>query len=591
MTQRASVQSTPIQAAASGTTTPSPRYNPWLVLALICIPVFIGSLDLTIVSAFLPEIIVRLELPIESVIDDAAWIVSGYLLAYTVSLTFMGRVSDLVGRKRAYIVCLIIFMIGSFVVAGVDPQGRTGLTGLLYDGLYRIQGTRPDPSRLALITIIIGRVIQALGAGAIVPVTLALVGDLFPAHKRAQPLGVVGAIDTLGWVLGHLYGGIMVRWFSESAAGFVSFFQSIGLNWGAPDWRTLFWINLPISILALIVILVVLRGTPQTRAAGKFDLLGAALITGALTCLVLGLGANIEVSASTSGIDELGGLPPYAVPLLIAALIMGIAFVARQLSVRYPVFDIRLFARRNIAAGSVANFFVGFCLMIGLVSVPILVNIRLDDSSQLSEAAFNVGILLSALTVPMALAAIPGGWLSERIGYHRTTVIGLTLAGIGFALIWRTWNAEVTYAVVAFEMAFVGVGLGLTFSPISAAVINSADSDKLGSASALVIIMRLLGMTIGIALLTAFASQRLGSLLDSELGSAASDPFAALPVIAGLTVQVLSEMGLVGAILCALGILPALTLRRTTPDAESDANPVVVAAEPIIISSSSTTTL
>jgi len=535
--------------------------NPWLILALISVPVFIGSLDLTIVSAFLPEIIVRLELPIQSVVDDAAWVVSGYLLAYTVSLTFMGRVSDLVGRRVTYIGCLIVFMIGSFIVAEVDPQARAGVSGLLYDLSYRFQGTRPDPSSIALTTIIIGRVIQALGAGALVPGTLALVGDLFPPERRAQPLGVVGAIDTLGWVLGHLYGGIMVRWFTDSSAGFVSFFRSIGLNWDAPDWRALFWINLPISLIALAIILVVLRGSKQERGKGSFDIIGTALIVGALSALVLGLGANIELAATASNFEDLGGLPPYAAPLLIASVGMLALFIVWELRVKYPVFDLRLFVRRNVSMGALANFFVGFALMIGLVSVPILVNIRLNDASELSQAAFQVGILLSALTVPMAIAAIPGGWLSSKIGYPRTTMIGLLIAGAGFALIWRTWIPGIADGVIALEMALVGIGLGLTFSPISAAVINAADQDKLGSASALVIIMRLLGMTVGIALLTAFASQRLSGLAAAELGAAAADPFAAIDVYIRLTIQVLSEMGFAGMILCLVGIVPALMLR------------------------------
>ena len=95
--------------------------RPWLILALICVPVFLGSLDLTIVSAFLPEIIVKLELPVQSVIDDAAWIVTGYLLAYTVSMTFMGRVSDLIGRRAVFIACLVIFGIG--IIVGSQVAG------------------------------------------------------------------------------------------------------------------------------------------------------------------------------------------------------------------------------------------------------------------------------------------------------------------------------------------------------------------------------------------------------------------------------------------------------------------------------------
>ncbi len=540
------------------------RINPWLVLALVAIPVFVGSLDLTIVSAFLPEIIIKLELPVQSVIDDAAWVVTGYLLAYTISMTFMGRVSDLVGRRRAYIACLIIFMIGSFVVAEVDPRARTGIAGIIYDLAYRFSptGARPDPGQIALVTIIIGRVIQALGAGAIVPVSLALVGDLFPKEKRAQPLGVIGAIDTLGWVLGHLYGGIMVRWFAESGDGIVSFFRSVGLNWDVPDWRALFWINLPISLIALVLTWWALRGVKQERSGGRFDWLGTLLIIGALTALVLGLGANIEVSADTTTFEEVGGLPPYAAPVLIGAVVMLVLFVVVELRSRDPLFDLRVFRRRALSAGLVTNLFVGFCLMIGLVSVPILVNIRIEDASFLSEAALQVGILLSALTVPMALAAIPGGWLSQRIGNGWTAGLGLLLAGIGFATIWQTWTLSMTDSLIAVEMALVGIGLGLTFSPISAAVINAADQDKLGSASALVIIMRLLGMTISVSALTAFASQRLASLASVALGAQVVDPSAAITVYADLTVKVLTEIGLLGAVICAVALLPAFLLQK-----------------------------
>ena len=150
--------------------------------------------------------------------------------------------------------------------------------------------------------------------------------------------------------------------------------------------------------------------------------------------------------------------------------------------------------------------------------------------------------------------------LSERIGYGKTAALGLALAGIGFAAIWQTWTLEVADGVVAVEMALVGIGLGLTFSPISASVINAADRDKLGVASALVIIMRLLGMTISISLLTAFASQRLATLAAAELGQQVVDPFAALDIYARLTIHVLTEIALLGVIICAVGLIPALLL-------------------------------
>jgi len=511
--------------------------NPWLVLGLICLPVFIGSLDLTIVSAFLPEIVLDLQLPLQTALDDAAWMVSGYLLAYAVSMTFMGRVSDLIGRRRVYIACLIVFIVGSIMVATAHQWP----SDFLYS-IFRRLGQRPEREMVTLLAIIIGRIVQALGAGALVPVSLALVGDLFPPERRAQPLGVIGAVDTLGWVLGHLYGGVLVQFL---------------------PWQDLFWINVPVTAVILVVTLWALRNVPMHKTPGRFDLIGTLLITLALVGLIVGLGANVEVSSSTSGFEDLNTLPVYAMPVLSAALLCFLGFILVESRVKDPLIDLKLFRSRNLSSASVINLFVGFCLMIGLVSVPILVNIRAEDSSKLTEAALQVGILLSTLTVPMALASVPGGWLSDRIGYQKTTMIGLGLAIVGFVLIWQTWTLEVSDALIAVEMALVGVGIGLTFSPISAAVINSANDEQRGVASALVIILRLIGMTLAVSSLTTISLNRITMLSGAELGAQISDPDLYVDVYVRMTVQVLGELGLLGAVLCGLALIPAaLGLRK-----------------------------
>ena len=525
----------------------TPGINPWLVLVVICIPVFVGALDLTVVSAFLPELIIELELPLQTALDDAAWILSGYLLAYTVSMTFMGRVSDLVGRRRVYVICLSIFIAGSVLVAVADQAP----TQILYN-LYRRLGQRPDIAYVNLQALIFGRVVQAFGAGALVPVSLALVGDLFPPARRARPLGLVAAVDTLGWVLGHLYGGLMVQYI---------------------HWHWLFWINVPLTLFTIALVLWALRRVPQHRVQGRFDYLGALLISGALICLNVGLGANVEVSSSAGGFDELSQLPAYFGPMLALAALFFLGFVLVETRVTDPLIQPSMFRRRNISAGALVNLFVGFCLVIGLVSVPILINVRQESAADLTEAALKVGLLLSTLTVPMALAAVPGGWLSDRIGYRWTTAIGLVLAIIGFLAMWQTWTIEIPEAVIALEMAVVGIGLGLTFSPISASVINAARQAERGVASALVIILRLIGMTVSVSALTTISLQRVNTLAAVELGSAAGDPSLAVETYARVTVQVLAELGLVGAVMCVLALIPALLLRRdeglTEPIVES----------------------
>src|SRR5262245_52749937 len=175
----------------------------WIIMALILIPVFIGALDLTIVSAILPEVLTRLNIPVDTNLGSAAWAVTGYLLAYTVSMAIMGRVSDLIGRRGVYLVCLGIFIVGSWWVATAHE-----LPTVLFNEIARqVLHQRPDLNQLTLNAVIVGRVIQALGAGAMVPVSMALVADLFPPEQRAQPIGIIGVVDTMGWVLGHLYGG------------------------------------------------------------------------------------------------------------------------------------------------------------------------------------------------------------------------------------------------------------------------------------------------------------------------------------------------------------------------------------------------
>lgn len=517
--------------------------NPWIVLAFICLPVFIGALDLTIVSAFLPEIIIQLELPLQTGLDDAAWVVSGYLLAYAVSMTFMGRVSDLIGRRGVYLVCLVIFIVGSIMVATAHQWP----TEVIYT-IFRRMGERPDPNSITLLAIIIGRVVQALGAGALVPVSLALVGDIFPPERRAQPLGIIGAVDTLGWVLGHLYGGILVQFI---------------------PWQGLFWINVPLTLIAMGLVWWALRDVPQMRAQGRFDFVGTVLIVGALICLNLGLGASIEVSSATASFDELSSAPPYSGLVLLVGLVMFIGFILVETRVRDPLIKLGLFRERNLSAGTLVNLCIGFCLMIGLVSVPILVNVRLEDASQLTEGALQVGLLLSALTIPMALAAVPGGWLSERIGYQKTTLTGLLLAMVGFLLIWQTWTLSIETIYVIIQMAIVGIGLGLTFSPISASVINAAHENERGVASALVIILRLIGMTISVSSLSTLSLRRVTQLaLEQGVGNV--DPMQAIELYANITIRVLGEIGLIGAVICLAACIPAYLLRGGKNTADTD---------------------
>ena len=207
-------------------------------------------------------------------LDVAGWVVTGYFVSYAISMTFMGRVSDISGRRVVYLVCLVIFFVGSWLVAA-SPGWPARIASSI---LQVFQGDNRDPAFAPLYALIFGRVIQAFGAGAMVPVSMALVADLFPPEKRALPLGIVGAVDTVGWVLGHLYGGIMVQFMT---------------------WPYLFWINLPIIAVMFVVTWWGLAGLPRADAEGGIDWVGVTLLGIALVLLNVGLGSP-EIASDLS---------------------------------------------------------------------------------------------------------------------------------------------------------------------------------------------------------------------------------------------------------------------------------------------------
>jgi MFS family permease len=579
-------------------------------LALVCLPVFIGALDLTIVSAVLPALILDLGIPFNTGADEAAWIVSGwivsgYLLAYTISMLFFGRVSDLIGRRRTYLIALLIFILGSWLVA-VAPGAPSQVS---YRIARIIQGGRPDRAFATLYALIFARVVQALGAGAMVPTSLALVADLYPPEKRATPLGVIGAVDTAGWVLGHLYGGVMVQWV---------------------EWPVLFWLNIPITTLAAILtwwvlrpvalktgeghlgraaaipltlalivlnlestieiaqaflpsiealqrageavlsvvsgltvaatttvvlvatLVLVIRGSRRLEGAGRPDWVGTILIMLALLGLNLGLSAGGELTSGMS-FEELAPLPPYALPTVVGAGVLLLIFVWHQWRTSDPLLNLSNFRIRNLSLSSGINLFVGFCLMVGLVSVPLFINTLVYPPPDINRAALVSGYLLGGLTIPMALAAVPGGWLTERFGYRVPTVLGLALALAGFFMA-RTWVPETPELTIASHMIVAGVGLGLSETPIAAALINAVKATERGMAAALVLIMRLVGMTLGTSAMTTYGLRRWTVLNRRMIAAGETD----LGLVAVTTfTQTINEMLLIAAVVCLLALIPA----------------------------------
>jgi MFS family permease len=515
----------------------SPHPRPVWIIALVCLPIFIGALDLTVVSAVLPHVIYDLEIPVQTGLDDAAWVVSGYLLAYSIAMTFMGRLSDLVGRRKTYLLALVIFALGSYLVAVSDgwPSHLSLRMAIL------ITGNRFDPSQIALWTLIGGRMIQAFGGGAMVPVGMALVGDLYPPEKRAQPLGMIAAVDTAGWVVGHLYGGILTRFM---------------------DWRLIFWLNLPFCLLAFILITLALRSFSGPHAVsltkGRMDWLGALLITFCLTALNIGLNSNTQTISTFQ--EQQSSMKTESLPYILAALLFFGLFLWRQRRAAFPLISLSLFRRPNFFPACLANSLMGISLFIAIANVPLFINTLVAET--LEQGAWDSGWVLSALTVPMALASIPGGWLTMRAGY-RFPALGGMLMAIGGFLLMHGWQMETPYMVMLPHLVLAGIGFGLVMAPIAAAAINAAPSTEHGTASGLVIIFRLVGMTIGVSGIASYGVQRANQISQILMGSI-TDLAEVVRIGMQVAEQVIGETFWIAAAFAALSLIPILFL-KTTP--------------------------
>jgi MFS family permease len=430
-----------------------------------------------------------------------------------------------------YLAALVIFGVGSYLAA----VAHLWPTRLALRAYYLVASGRPEINFISLYILIGARMIQAFGAGTMVPVGMAMVGDLYPAGHRARPLGVIAAVDTAGWVVGHLYGGIIVRFWS---------------------WQTIFWLNLPIVLVAWIMIRFLLLEGKPAGDQGRMDWLGAVLIAISLSILNIALGSGGETS-STASLDELSSLPPFVAPALGAAFLFLLLFIWRQSRTRDPLIELSLFKRKNYLPASLANFLIGVALFIAIANVPLFINSLIASTAE--QGAWESGWMLSGLTVPMALAAVPGGWISDKRGYRMPSLIGLVMAVTGFVFM-TNWTREVSYLVMGVHLAFTGIGLGLTMAPIAAAVINASPERHRGTSSALVIIFRLVGMTVGVSGITTIGLRRM-QILSKQLMPLDASMADISRVGVEVAERVITDNFWIAAAITGLALLPAVFLR------------------------------
>ena len=480
-------------------------------LVVASLAVLLAAADTYVVVLALPDMMTGVGLGLDE-LQRASPIISMFLLGYVAALPLVGRIADLRGRVPVLVVCLLLFALGSLLTASAD----------------------------GLPLVVVGRAVQGVGGGGLVPVAMALVADLWAPERRGVPLGVVGAVQEVGSVAGPLYGAGVL-----AVAG----------------WRVIFWVNL-IGAAVLLVVLAVRRRErlsgegfrPGWLAGGvavaAWCLVGIAppaltddLVLGALYVPVVGDGwwaAPLAVVAAVSTVGLLGlagvrgavlrlardadvlgatllglslGLVVLAfaeadpsrqvvadggVALLAGAAACAAVFVVRQRTARHPLVPRGALAHRAAWGALVVNLFVGAALVAALVDVPVFARATIYPDSQLGAA-----LVLVRLLVALPVGALAGGWATQWVPARLVAAAGMALAAGGLAAMAR-WDATAltgpgsTVALVA-----SGLGFGLAIAPVNAALLSATRPEVHGVASALVVVARSVGMLVGLSVLTA----------------------------------------------------------------------------------------
>jgi MFS family permease len=505
--------------------------------------VLLGAADTYVVVVALPAIMSSVGVDI-SHLQEATPIISGFLLGYVAVLPLLGRLSDLFGRAPVLTACLVIFAAGSLITASANSLGA----------------------------VVAGRTLQGVGGGGLVPVTLALVADLWSPRRRGVPLGVVGAVQEFGSVAGPLYGAALTA---------------------ASTWRAIFYVNLPLA--AGIAAGVNLRARPDAGAAERrlrLDRPGLALAAVCAATTVLAVAAPPALADSVSvgtafaplvgdlavttplalaailsalglvarelsvpaavrplvplrgmvrglrRVDWLGGVlvalvlgcvvvsfatadpqrqvAGAAAPLLLpAGAVLAALFAVRELRIPEPLVDLRALGDRAAVGSLAANLAVGAALMAALVDIPVFARVTVDADSQVAAA-----LVLARLLVAVPVGAVLGGALVGRFGYRAVAGAGMLLTAVMFTLM-AGWTATALADPLAgvgwlhpSDLVLVGCGLGfgLSIVPVTAAILGAVPQRLHGIAASLTVAARMVGMLTGLSLLTAIGLRRFYSV-------------------------------------------------------------------------------
>ncbi|MGZ0145773.1 MFS transporter [Kribbella sp. WER1] len=484
--------------------------TPRAQLTLASVAVAFAAADTYVVVLALPDMMSGVGLSADE-LQRAAPIISGFLLGYIAVLPLIGRIADVVGRTPVLVAALLLFAVGSLVTAGA------------YD----------------LPLVVTGRFLQGVGGGGLVPATLALVADLWPSERRGLPLGVVGAVQELGSVLGPLLGAAVLavadwryifwlnltvavvlalllrgrRWPPPSAAVGVLAGVALGLTLTAPQRlasgvtlgipfvpftgtsRLLTPIGVVTLVLGLLWLALVLRRTrgQLSRLRSQVDLVGALLLALALAGVVL---------AFATADPEKHLMSPAGPWLLVAAAVFAVAFALWQRRTAAAIVPRGLLGARAAWGSLVVSFLIGCALIAALVDVPVFARTT-QGGGQLAAA-----LVLLRFLVALPVGAVVGGWLTRRYGLGLITGAGLGVSGAMFTVMAFWSRTALDHWPATVVLLVCGFGFGLALSPVNTAMLGATPGDSHGLVSALVVVARMVGMLVGVSALTAIGLRR-----------------------------------------------------------------------------------